>query len=106
MAMAKLSRANWLEFGVSMMLFAGAGGSLLANFKMLDIAYQGPLNPDPVRGLVVPINNHGTNHFMTRDLSFWIDVSFWCFFSFFVCLFALTAWRRWFAPETNWSIRG
>jgi hypothetical protein len=43
-----------------------------------------PLSPDPAHGIIVPFNNHGVIHYISRSLSLWLDVTFWSFFPCFL----------------------
>ena len=75
--------------GESVVAGIGVVGFFLSFVTLLvlhGVAVHGPLSPDPVHGLVMPYNNHGVIHYITNELSIWIDRLFWGAAGFFLCV--------------------
>jgi hypothetical protein len=67
-------------FGIVCCLVVSFGESLAA--------LHGPRSPNFARGLIVPFNNHGDVHYMSRARAMWLDISFAMYFPCFVVLAA------------------
>jgi hypothetical protein len=70
--------------GKFVQLICGIG--CLLSLAIIFWGYSGPLEPDPVHGLVVPQNVHGDIHYISHAKQHWVDIAWW---TFPLCLFLI-----------------
>ena len=65
------------KFLVFLQFLCGCG--CVASFVVLFWGNNGPLSPDPVRGLIVPQNVHGQMHYISQTMKHRVDIAQWTF---------------------------